>query len=368
VDGDSVKLKRILFISYSDVRYDGRMRELRKVAERLGKVYSISEYDTEENVNYFSLNKINKKGILAFTCLALRVGEKIKNIDILFVDNRMSCITGLFLCKIFKEVKVIQDIRELYLFSERKSLKSKLGCIIEQNMIKKADIIISANKYRSKFMKNYYHLRNEPLVFENVRRLEYSDKDSISDYEIKYTEIIKKDRIRVISTSGCDVKRTNDLLVKSMNKVGNKIDLLIIGGSNKKDKEYINYIIKKNNLKNVFILDKVPEGELKYLISKCHIGIVNYGQYDINNKLCASGKIFEFLYEGIPVVTTDNMPLKNFCNSYGVGFSGNNYEKGIMHVIENYAWYKNNIEMFFRNYSDIENVEMLVDEIKKRLV
>ena len=39
-----------------------------------------------------------------------------------------------------------------------------------------------------------------------------------------------------------------------------------------------------------------------------------------------------------------------------------------MHVIENYAWYKNNIEMFFRNYSDIENVEMLVDEIKKRLV
>ena len=38
----------------------------------------------------------------------------------------------------------------------------------------------------------------------------------------------------------------------------------------------------------------------------------------MNNKYCASGKIFEFLYEGIPVVTTTNITLKTVCDEYNI--------------------------------------------------
>ena len=80
--------------------------------------------------------------------------------------------------KMIHPKKVIQDCRELYLFTEVKHLTGKIGCLFEEYMVKQADVVICANKERSKIMKKIYKLDKTPIVYENLRQLQYeSDED-----------------------------------------------------------------------------------------------------------------------------------------------------------------------------------------------
>ena len=70
----------------------------------------------------------------------------------------------------------------------------------------------------------------------------------------------------------------------------------------------------------------MDQDHLKYFIENSQVGMVTYHQHDLNNKYCASGKIYEFLFEGKPVVTSTNPPLADFCGKYGIGIAEDNYE------------------------------------------
>ena len=162
------------------------------------------------------------------------------------------------------------------------------------------------------------------------------------------------------------VKRTKDL-VENILKVKRKCKLFLVGDSTARDEKVIRDIIVKNSIHNVEILGKLNQTELKYLISRCHIGIVNYGQYDTNNRLCASGKLYEFIYEGIPVVTTSNPPLKRLCDSEKIGCADDSYAEGINTVLEHYSEYKKNVFEFAKNHTIQSNDDCLVNQIEERI-
>ena len=120
-------------------------------------------------------------------------------------------------------------------------------------------------------------------------------------------------------------------------------------------------------MSNVELIGRLTQTELKYLISKCQIGIVNYGQYDTNNKYCASGKIYEFIYEGLPVVTTTNPTLKKLCDQEKIGYADDKYAEGINRIIENYNEYKMNVKRFASNNTIYDNDKKLINQIRERL-
>lgn len=355
---------KILFLSYSDIRYDGRLRELLAVADELGEVSSVIKYNRKEDEYNCSLTASGFAGIREFIKKAKDIAKKMQRVDILFVDNRMACIPGLKLKKKLKRAFVIQDVRELYLLKEQTRVKSKIGCLIEKKMIEKSDVIICANKYRAQKMMEVYSLKRQPVVYENIRKLDYGVNVDIEEYREKYKDLFAGETINIISTSGYDISRTNDLLVKSLKKVNEKVKLFMVGGGTNEDRIKIEKIIAKEKLNNIYLIDKVGEAELKYLISKCQIGIVNYGQYDTNNQLCASGKIFEFLFEGIPVVTTGNLPLKEFCEKYQIGVAGDLYSNNLKKVISNYEVYKKNVTEFSKRYNVKQNNLDLIKKLK----
>ena len=111
---------------------------------------------------------------------------------------------------------------------------------------------------------------------------------------------------------------------------------------------------------------KIISDELKYLLSISHIGIVNYGKYDTNNRFCASGKIYEYLFEGIPVVTTENEPLVDFCKNNHVGIADDQYINGIKKILESYEKYIENVSKY-KEYDVMENNEKLLKKILFRL-
>lgn len=356
------KSKSILFLSYSDTRFDGRLRELYNVISQLGEVYSVIRYNEKIDLKNERLEYGNIS-IKEFVKRSKAMADKMPKVDIIFVDNRMACIPGLLLKRKYREAILIQDMRELLISKEQKSLKTKIGCLIEKQMIKKANIVICANKYRAKKMKELYKFNDELVIYENIRELSYKSDIDLQIYDKKYENIFKNDTIKIISTSGYAIMRTNDQLLRELNHVKEKVELLMVGGGDKKDKLIMEEIIKEEELKNVHIIDKIEESELKYLISKSQIGIVNYGQYDTNNKLCASGKIYEFLFEGLPVVTTSNLPLKDFCEKFQIGVSGDSYSKAINRLIEDYDYYYKNVLEFKKKYDSKNNNQRLLNKL-----
>lgn len=361
----------ILFISYGNYQYDGRQRELIKICKKIGDTTYITctnnDYIPTEN-NHLCFRNKGRFAYISFVRFVFKTFRQSGKFNMIFVDNRKATIPALLIKKRCKDAIVVQDARELYLKSEVKSISSKLGCYFETKMYNKANVIICANEFRADKMMKEFKLKTLPLVYENLRQLEYSENADLESYEKKMSQWLDKDAINIISTSGCSYQRTNDRLVKAVAKLDVKCNLFLVGGSTEEEKALINNLIEKYKLNNIYIIDMLNQNELKFLISKCHIGIVNYGNYDTNNLYCASGKIYEFIFEGKPVVTTNNPPLKSFCNKYQVGVSGDDYYKSLIEVIDNYDMYCENV----RKVKDIINIEEnnnnLVDSLKKLIM
>ena len=350
----------IFMISHSDFDYDGRLRELYKVFSKLGNLYTITKGSVAQDTNH----RLYQGGYLGFIAAAIKYGSSLDKIDLLVLDNRKSVIPGLILRVLKRPGLMIQDCRELYDIKHVEHLAGKIGCVIEKWGIKRADIIICANLERAQIMQEVFHLTRMPVVYENLRQLQYSDESAIQQQQEKFARYVHEDEFRIISSSGCSTSRTNDVLVQNLDSVVRNCRLFLVGSSPEKDRQVIEKLIAEKKLNNVEILDQLNQDELKYLISVCHIGIVNYHQKDTNNKLCASGKVYEFIYEGIPVVTTTNPPLKRMCDENGIGCSDDHYFEGINKVLSNYTQYQENVRRFAAENPVEANNERLLQELK----
>ena len=342
--------------------YDGRLRELVKVCRELGEV-TLFSYGSEE---LFPGHHVYDSGVgyRDFIKKTVKASEKIKA-DVVFADNRRATIPALMINRKKKAV-LIQDCRELYDAKQFKEMFNKIGCIAERHCAKKADILICANSFRADYMEEHWGTKR-PIVFENVRKLEY-DESKIAKAEELISPYLKDDEIRIVSTYGCSVDRTNDVLVRNINKIEGNVKVFLVGSSGKEDEDTIRKIIKEQDAEDrVVILPQMDQTGLKYLISHSHIGVVNYNQKDLNNKYCASGKIYEFLYEGIPVITTTNPPLKKMCEYYGIGEADDEYYMGINKIIGSYDNYKEKVRKFIENHNIDENNRSLLDDLRREL-
>lgn len=350
---------KILMLSYGDYDYDGRLRELMRVVERLGEVNALTRGTKQSS----PMHTLYQGSYLGYILKALQFGWKNKDADVLCLDNRKAVLPGLILRRFVCPKVIVQDCRELYTVEDIHHFSGKIGCLVERCGIRHADVIICANAERAKFMQEMYHLEKLPLVYENLRQLKYEADFDEAIAEQKYGRYLKDGELRILSTSGCSVSRTNDVLVRELEKVSVPCRLFLIGDSSETDRNTIRQVVKEHHLSNVEIFGQVSQGELKFLISHSHIGIVNYGQNDLNNKFCASGKLYEFIYEGIPVVTTTNPPLKRLCDEAGIGEADDQYADGINRVVSQYETYKKRVREFAQENPIEANNQRLTEQL-----
>lgn len=354
---------KFFLISFGDYDYDGRLRELMKVFAQLGEVSAL----TRGSVPVFAKHTLYAGGYAGFIREAIRCAKNQGGFDVLVLDNRKAVIPGLVVRALMRPKAMVQDCRELYVPEDVRHFAGKVGCFFEKMGIRSADVIICANQERAQFMKKIYCLQDVPLVYENLRKLEYSDENAEAFQTERFASMIQEDEVRIIATDGCSISRTNDVLVRQMKYVEGKCRLLLAGSNVLEERQVIESIIAEQQMDNVEILGQLNQDELKYLISHSHIGIVSYHQKDLNNKFCASGKLFEFLYEGIPVVTSTNPPLKRLCEENGIGVSDDMYADGINQVLANYAGYQKNAKEFSEKNTVEANNESLLRQVSERL-
>lgn len=356
---------KLLLISYGDFDYDGRLRELFKIFSNFGSLHAITRGSTPQSDRH---RLYTQNGYAGFIRTAVSYGKEIGPVDFLILDNRKSVIPGLILEKKHHSCTIIQDCRELYISRDVKHFAGKMGCVFERIGIKRADVLICANQERANFMKELYHLKKTPLVYENLRRLEYSSETAPAAQAEFFAPYLREGEFRIISTAGCDISRTTHVLVHSLKQLCFPFRLFLVGESSESDQNTIRQIIREESLEaQVDILGRLNQDSLKYLISVCHVGIVNYGQADLNNKFCASGKLYEFIYEGLPVVTTENPPLKRLCDTYHIGISDNTYSKGICELAAHYKEYQQHVKLFAQMHTVEENNTALIHQLCEQL-
>ena len=342
---------KILFISFHNQAADGRTQTLINILREIGHTFVISPtFNNSATSNEgYSIHCNTYFQFIKKAVSYVKKNFKRQEFDCLFLDNRRAALIGFLLLRHLTPRVLIYDARELYLFKETRSLRGKIGCYFEKKMTQKANLVICANEYRRAEMKRIFKLKGDVVVFDNFRKLEYSPGADVSKIRQEYDKYFDSQCFNIISTAGCELERQTEKLVLGIEKLPFPKKLFLVGCKLGKDKDYIENLIKTHHIQNVLLLPRVDVNTLKYLISKSNVGVAMYHQRNFNNKYCSSGKIFEYLYENIPIVASPNPPLRDVIDKYQVGACDEDISNAIMKVHEHYNYYLQRVSEFLSN-------------------
>lgn len=342
----------ILFLSYYG-KSDTRTRAFIHIMRALGKTVCVTKEVSEKTPDVDGPDDRvvgGPRGILDFVRASLSAAQRMGTVDVLFIDNRMATIPGRLVARRFRPKLIVQDAREFYTLAETHHLVGKLGCLLEDASLRKAGVVLCANQYRAERMRKAFRLRELPHVFENVFTLSF-DKDFDSEKaQDQFQWLFEAHRFTFLSSSGCAIARTTDRLVMAMEEFQDRAQLLLVGRNAQEDEEKIREIVERKRLTNVHILGGVDKNTLKWLVQSSDAGIAIYGKHDANNLYCASGKIYEFLSEGLPVMASGNPPLMDFCQQTKAGYASDHYAEALREIMDHYAVYRQNVEQYMRGF------------------
>ncbi len=357
----------ILFIVYHDLKTEARSMEMLKLLKMYGHVTLVSYCDTypEPDVDVI-YNPNQKKSYFHFIKNAAKAIKRIKPQMIMIHDNYPMILVPL-IKSIIPKCVIIHDSSELRILSEKQknaSLKARLArftLYIEKLYAKKADITIAANMERAKIMKDYLGLKEVPLVFDNIHKIEVEyDKE---ECERKFSKFLKTGVFRILYAGGVDIKRQTYKIAREIGLLGNDYQLIIVGSEEINGRKKLYELIKNERITNVEYLGFISREELKFLIEYSDVTISTFEMDTVNNINCASGKVYEGLFLGKPLLAGINPPLKYLCDNHGIGVSTTDFGKGCLLLKENYSFYQENVKKFIEQIQYDNRIHMLKKQI-----
>ena len=227
---------------------------------------------------------------------------------------------------------IIYDMWEFYTLKEHKKLTSRLGTLVEIFVLKRVNKVIVCNAHRKTLIRRYYGIENADVI-ENIRALPYEE---ISDVNLKekYLSHISWSAVNFVITNGFSSERGDTNLIEAFANQYN-YSLTFIGRSTAADEVLLEELISKKGLSNIYKVNTIPYAILAGVVKFFDFGVVNYSLRNLNNKYCASGKVYEFMFLGLPVLTSSNPSLKQVTDHYHCGESTNELSTGISRLVTN---------------------------------
>ncbi len=265
---------------------------------------------TEDGINIIGTKKIKNRFLRIFISpvlillKALKINAKIYH----FHDPELMFIG--FILKLFGK-KVIFDIHENVALSVRdktwipKILRKpveKIYRLFENFFIIFFDVLILAENSYTKYYpaKKSKVILNYPLLFKPIKVDD--NKKFIMPLRFVYSGVIHETRgiYQILDVFLLLYKKGYDIYLDLIGRVGSK-----------KLDEYINNFINRNNLNNrVILYGYIPVTQVYKIIENAHIGMALLKPID-TYKASLPTKIFEYMLNGLPVVTS-NFELYNY--------------------------------------------------------
>lgn len=361
---------KVMFIVYHDIRTNARSQEMLECAQKLGNEVVLVSYSTPLNAQNVRCVVTGRGQRRYFPFIFSAIKAIIQNNPkvVILHDNYTSTILR-WLYKNRKDIFVIYDSSELYIDRKINSLNAIAAShmrYFEKKYLKHAHVVIAANEERAAIMKNYFQLRETPIVFDNMHRISDSFDNKILDE--KYHHVFQEYKFFILYAGGISDKRRTFDLLNAVGTLGDKFKLIICGRASKQELKKLDDIIYKNKWGNIHYIGFVSRAELRYLLRKCHVSVSAFTQDSLNNIYCASGKLYESLFEGTPVLVSSNPPLKRLCQETGVGVSTDDFQFGILQLYNNYDMYCENVEKVISTIDYEGRLNALVNILQSRIL
>jgi len=326
----STQRPRVLVLLFGDYTYDGRLRRLVSVLADLAHVQVLDAASgpvTDESPlcrrTRLQLAPGWSRGRrhLAFWRAGWRMARQSRP-TLVVAEGFYACLAGR-LAAAGSGAHLLYDADELIIPEPGGGQDGQIGQALggrcrywmERLGIGRADLVLAANGFRAEVMQRHYRLPRRPLLFRNIPPLPPAVPDPVSGPGLP---TVTPGEVRLLYQGDLNLRRGIGRFIQALQHLPARYALVLAGDG--PDAGRIGKLIADLGLENrVRCLGRVANEHLHLLTRQCHIGIVTYPYSGLNNIHCASNKVFEYTQCGLPVLSTDQPPLRAMVDTYGIG-------------------------------------------------
>ncbi len=326
-------MKRVCFITLTDVRNDMRIR---KEAGALAQSYDLlvlscmpgsagSSLEMDgfrvRNIS-ISTKKLPKSPIfwmikyLEFLMKSLFLARSFRA-DV-YHGHEVASAVPAYLASLFSRAVFIYDAHELELDREGAEHRTWIGGVMRlwvKFLLRRADHVICASPERADIMLKDYGVRELPTPIINV-----TPRVGLADgAEVQLPAGLSGSDHRIILYQGVLIPGRGILnLVRAMKSLPETYKLMIVGGGESPER-YQEQAKSDGTNNRIFFIGRVPFDQIKSCMQKADLGVVTYRNTCRNNYYCAPNKLYEYSSVGLPVVGPDFPGIRGLVDTYGLG-------------------------------------------------
>ena len=221
-----------------------------------------------------------------------------------------SLMAGVMAKRMRPNLRLIFDNNELHIESYGPGLKSLIWKPIHNYGIRRCDAIFHAEPNRmAHFKKNYPGADKEQRVLENFPFFKEHDTSHAPP----------SPEIRVIYLGGFGEGRFTREIIDAFAGFPPDIRLDIVGSGTPEFVASMNEHLNSLSVDHVRLLPAVKHADIPKVLNDYHIGVALYRNTNLNNYYCAPNKVYDYLMNGMPVITNRYPGLMSVIEANRVG-------------------------------------------------
>lgn len=357
------KKTSFLIILLGVLEYDGRAKRMIAVLKDIGSISLVDLKKKEKNT--FNAHDGVERIDGQFPLLKGKLGQHLSlwlttvwqalrlKPDVVVAENYFTCFPTWIAAKL-SGAKMLYDAYELITpeSNGKMTLRNYFWYLLERWTVTRSDLVIAANGERSQLMADHYGLKHIPVTMRNI-----PFKTSISPNQNKEIRtapaFVRKSREeRIILYQGwVSLSRGLDRFVEALAFLPRCYRFVVAGGGPDLDKlcKMARPCMREGRF---FSLGQIENRLMPYVAPLADVGIVCYPFQGQNNIYCAPNKLFEYAQAGLPVVATDQPPLRKAVETFNIGAligresSADHIAKVLQKVASDKDQYQRRIEIF----------------------
>lgn len=322
--------KRVFMPVYNEIAYDGRVQ---RAADALSGAYDVTVFSVGSESTHgnpkFSIKPVGLSKLrhirvarYAYFCFVLIITAVRARPHLIYAHDYFTALPSYIAARLMG-AKLAYDAHELSL-PEKEGFRSRRDAAfywLEKVAIKRADLVIAANRERAELMREHYALAKAPLVIRNIPPMprEFLGlEETLRRYPMLRRG--RTDGIRLVYQGYLSVERGVGAFIRAMHRLPDRFELVLVGGGPEGEMAAIRKEVESCGVaRRVIFLGRVPREHLYDVLKSCDVGIVSYGMKTLNHYYCAPNKIFEYAQAGLPMIVTCQPPLKSLNDTYRIG-------------------------------------------------
>jgi len=319
-----------LLLLYGTLEYDGRAQRLLEVLQSVGDVFVVdvaTRGEMPENTLFLprlSVGLASKRGKVWRHLRFWRAAffESWRRRPTIIVSADYFPTFPAWIASKLTGARLVYDAHELIIPEAGGSMswRDRFWYRMERLVVRRAELIITANEERAQLMQTHYGLIRMPVVLRNIPPMKNVSEQERKTLLARYPELVRRypgERL-VLYQGDVSLSRGIDRFVEALAYLPSEYRMVVVGGG--PDLERLREIGQPFERQGRFAtLGRVEHCLLPAIIAKADVGIVTYPFRGQNNIYCAPNKLFEYVQGGLPVVATDQPPLRRLVERYGIG-------------------------------------------------